>query len=285
MTYQPDFSSCWAKLDRAKEHRDVLGRETDVAFGIEANRVGLRVEYDTESGYHVFRATTFPPEDLLVRFGLIMGDALQNLRSALDHLVWQLSLFRRNGREPRNPRTVQFPIVKDPIPNVRPEDFMGGKKEALWDVLPEHRAIIEDHQPYKRWYNFPIPHPFLRLQRLSNDDKHRLVNPVLFRSASIFINPDVFRNHGGKVVGDRGAYFGQPLIADAEVLQLKIWPSSLQRNMQVAGNVVPLICFPDVPHSVDVSSIRKPKPAEVTIALDAIGAYVVQVIREFEPLF
>jgi hypothetical protein len=250
MTYQPDFSSCWAKLGRAKEHRDVLEHEIEAAFEVENNRVGIRVEFDPDSGYHVFRVMTFPPKDLLVRFGLIMGDALQNLRGALDHLVWQLSLYGRGGRPPRNPTTVQFPIVKDTIPDVRPEDYMGGRKQALWDVLPHHRAIIEDHQPYKRWNGFSLPHPFLRLQKLSNDDKHRLVNPVLFRSAAIFIDPGVFRDLGGEFVEDRNAYFGQPLVPDAVVLRVRVCPPSLQRNMQVAGSVAPLICFPDVPYSV-----------------------------------
>ena len=208
MTYQPDFRSVRAKIERAKEHRDILEREIQDAFEVESNRVGLRVEFDPESGYHVFRARTFPPEDLLVRFGLILGDALQNLRAALDHLVWQLSLHERNGRSPRNPTTVQFPIKSAPIPDVRPEDFMGGKKQALWDVLPRHRAIIEDHQPYKRWHGFPLLYSFLRLQKLTNDDKHRLVNPVLFRGMAIFGVFDVFKEAGGEIVADEPAPFG-----------------------------------------------------------------------------
>ena len=118
MTYQPDFRSVRAKIERAKEHRDILEREIQDAFEVESNRVGLRVEFDPESGYHVFRARTFPPEDLLVRFGLILGDALQNLRAALDHLVWQLSLHKRNGRSPRNPTTVDFPSRVHPSPTL-----------------------------------------------------------------------------------------------------------------------------------------------------------------------
>lgn len=108
MTYQPDFRGCWAKLDRAKTHRDVLKDEIGTAFGAASNRIGLSVEYDDESGYHVFRAETFP-DDLSRRWGILIGDAVHNLRGALDHLVWQLSLLGRDGRNTRNPKRSNSP--------------------------------------------------------------------------------------------------------------------------------------------------------------------------------
>jgi hypothetical protein len=33
MSYQPDFSGVWAKIDRAKEHIEALDREVGTSFG------------------------------------------------------------------------------------------------------------------------------------------------------------------------------------------------------------------------------------------------------------
>ena len=223
MTYQPDLRGCWAKLDRAKTHRDVLHGEIDTAFGLKSNRIGLSVQYDEESGYHIFRAHTFP-DGLLRRWGILIGDTVHNLRGALDHLVWQLSLHKRNGREPRYPNTVQFPISKSPDPNMaRPEDFRGGKKQALWDVLPRHRAIIEDRQPYKGWHELLI-HPLLRLSELSRTDKHRIINPVLALTDTFEIYNSTFEDVGGEILVASFRTNSGPMELGAEVTRVLVAP-------------------------------------------------------------
>jgi hypothetical protein len=98
MTYKPDFTSCRAKLRRAEEHLDIFQSEAVASFAVESNRAGLSIEFDAKSGYHIYRVATLPPEDLLLRFGLIIGDVVHNLRGALDHLAWQISLFGGNGK-------------------------------------------------------------------------------------------------------------------------------------------------------------------------------------------
>lgn len=273
MIYTPDFSGIWAKLDRAKTHRDALHDEVGVAFETESNRIVLSVEYDDESGYHIFRADTVP-EDLLRRWGVIVGDAIHNLRGALDHLVWQLSLHKREGRKPRNPGTVKFPICKVPDPELgRPEDFRGGKKEALWDVLPRHRAIIEDSQPYKRWHGLTV-HPLVRLNAFSNTDKHQVVNPVLGLTETFVVYDAVFNEVGGEIVVTTFQTESGPIERDAEVTRVLVRPPSLQRNVKVAGDLTPLVCFPDLPGQA----------IDLTDALDQIAVSVTNIVRKFEPL-
>ena len=275
MTYTPDFSGIWAKIDRAKTHRDVLEREIDTAFGSESNRIGLSVEYDEESGYHIFRAHTFP-DDLLRRWGILIGDTVHNLRGALDHLVWQLSLYGRNGRNPRNRKTVQFPILKEPIPDIEPEAFLGAKKEALWDVVPRHRAIIEGHQPYKGWHGLMV-HPLARLRELSNTDKHRIINPVLALTDTFVIYNSTFEDTGGEIVVASFRTNSGPLELGAEVTRVLVAPPDLQRDVKVAGNLTPLVCFPDVKDDRQYT-------VPVSYALDRIAGSVAHIVRKFEPL-
>jgi hypothetical protein len=46
----------------------------------------------TDDLVFIFRAK----EPIPTRFGLIIGDSLQNLRSSLDYLVWELVLAAKN---------------------------------------------------------------------------------------------------------------------------------------------------------------------------------------------
>jgi hypothetical protein len=84
-----------------------------------------------------------------LRLGVILGDMVHNLRSALDHLVWQAVL--RNGGRPN--RSHQFPICDD---------------EKDWNDACN--VVMK-------------PAALSRLREISNEDKHRVVTPVWRRSA------------------------------------------------------------------------------------------------------
>jgi hypothetical protein len=56
----------------------------------------------------ILRVRQPPPID---EWAVIFGDAVHNLRSALDSLVWELAHF--DGQVPRNPRGLYFPVVTD----------------------------------------------------------------------------------------------------------------------------------------------------------------------------
>ena len=109
-------------------------------------------------------------------WGVIAGEIVHNLRSALDGLVWQLVLLH-GDEEPGEHN--QFPIyttdkLKKP-----------GKPERLASMLRgvgnTHRAFIEEVQPY---LGSDSPHDQNHrfsldwLQWLSNTDKHRFLHPT-----------------------------------------------------------------------------------------------------------
>ena len=99
MTYRPDFSGCWAKLQRAREHRNSLEAKIGPLFLGDANQVRIIGKLDPQTHYHVFRVAAIPEFPLLY-FGVLIGDVVHNLRSVLDNLVWQLVLHKTGGQSP-----------------------------------------------------------------------------------------------------------------------------------------------------------------------------------------
>jgi hypothetical protein len=241
-SYQPDFSGVWAKIERAKEHLDTLRRETGLGIGYpipDIYQVPMRLEYEPDTGYHVFRATATLPEDAIRRIGILVGDSVHNLRSALDHLFWQLALVYCDGEMPwseREQRQIQFPITDTP------KWFAGSRARKY--VAPGHWAIIEGHQPYSDGFDEPhaFAHPLARLRQFSNTDKHRVITLVTVLTNRHTEPVEFFQGFGGEVVDlDIPFREGHDWLVqdDAEVVRVKVRPASLQLNMAVAGYVVP----------------------------------------------
>lgn len=96
-------------------------------------------------------------------WALLFGDAVHNLRSALDSLVWELAHI--DGNAPRNPRGLYFPIVAD---------------EARWPSAAKmlDACPIEVVERIRLMQPFLIPDPGTSglevLATLSNQDKHRM---------------------------------------------------------------------------------------------------------------
>jgi hypothetical protein len=96
---------------------------------------------------------------------VVAGEAIHNLRSALDHLAWTLVL--NDGGSPDHRRT-QFPIWEDrltPGGELRTVTIKGG-------IKPETESILEDLQAFHH-VNDPTQHSLALLRHLSNIDKHR----------------------------------------------------------------------------------------------------------------
>lgn len=156
--YQPQG---WKfKFERAKSHLEEL--RAKVNDFVEGESLKVFEEVDAASGDRLYRVkiTDNPPPLLAV----IVGDALHNLRSALDHLVWQLWIV--NGQTPN--RRVEFPIF------LRADDYKKGAETRIGGVDPSARDVIEDVQPFKR--PKPEDHDLWKLHELNNQDKHRLLN-------------------------------------------------------------------------------------------------------------
>jgi len=101
-----------------------------------------------------------------LRISVIAGEVLHHLRSALDHVVWELSLRTNDSPKPR----IQFPISDSK------EKFQEAIKRDLMDLPSEAILLIEMLQPYNA---DPIENSTLRiLNAMDNADKHRLLAVV-----------------------------------------------------------------------------------------------------------
>lgn len=161
------IKSFYAKLDRAHEHRDALQREIESLS--ERNSYFLVREKRNEGREHVFRIH-FLKEPDRVRWGLIFGDSVHNLRSALDHLVVAIAASVHGDFPPPDFHRLMFPISESP------SKFDNAKRCV--QSLPEGiQAVIEELQPYQTRDSDPFS--LQLLHDFDITDKHRLVQVVL----------------------------------------------------------------------------------------------------------
>lgn len=212
---QPSLGACWEKHRRGVEHLEQLDAEVTEYLGAEPKPYRTRGDFKRDRRQYVVVGEISKPMDDL-RWGVMLGDAVHNLRSALDHLVWQLVLLNtgKNGG-PENKFPIEssgrryWSITKDGKASVR--------DRALRNVADEHRVLVDELQPYRT-------HPGSRitvlgtLRDFSNFDKHRLLNPALVavdatseRPLRMLTNADA-----GEQVGIKVTYF--PPEGEAEVL-------------------------------------------------------------------
>ena len=165
------LESAQRKLMRGIEHVKTLRRETtafenDCAYAFESERHARSAQ---EIEYRCFAVQRKPMPD---HWPLLAGEAIQNLRSALDHFVYAASGERRRA---------QFPIFTDPY------EFQVLSPKMTKGVPKPMRASIEGAQPYRHTPRAPAQDPLALLNALSNLDKHR----VLATFASAVINEGV----------------------------------------------------------------------------------------------
>jgi hypothetical protein len=163
-----DLSGVRLKLARAQAHIDAIRDKSAEFVEGEPPPFGFRVETRDLADDGAVEYTLYavvreqPPHD----FAPLIGDAVHNIRSALDHLVYELApaRVRRSGK-------TQFPIFTDECRyRVLGEPMIRG-------IEGSERTLIERVQPWRD--EVPEQHPLAILNRLSNLDKHRLLVPVI----------------------------------------------------------------------------------------------------------
>lgn len=162
-----ELRAIWDRVERSNEH--IAGLIRLLRDWFESDFQSLHAALDASDGaLHVKGQLRTPP----MRAFTIVGEFLHDLRSALDHLAWQLVLS--DGGIPT--RDTAFPIrVHDPASC----SIAGG-------VSPLARSLIEGAQPSQTPVgDDPRLHALAMLQHLSNVDKHRQVPLQAVRLGSI----------------------------------------------------------------------------------------------------
>lgn len=147
------------KIARAKHHINDLNAQANDFF---AAHWGLVVTEKPETGERslFLKSDKTLPED----FGVLIGDAVHNLRSALDHVIWAFV----SPHNPRNPAKVQFPFTRDA------DSLKASIIDRQIDLAgPKVVGIINDARPYKGGSD-----KLVGLHNLSILDKHKLLTPI-----------------------------------------------------------------------------------------------------------
>lgn len=171
------LESARAKIKRAGEH---LGRFHDESESfLQSDPHTVTHETNRNKTEHVFRfhVVREPPLDL----SLVAGDAIQNSRAALDHMVFALA--HHESPVPLTDdeaRRLQFPICDSPTA------FQGAIQQGRLKGI-QNAAFIESLQPYpgKEWR-------LGWLRELSNIDKHRQLHVLVasLDQAAVDIEPE-----------------------------------------------------------------------------------------------
>ncbi len=160
-----------AKFNRAKEHFAEF--ETRLTLFREERKDIVSAKRDSESGDVTYYVTSVPEVPCELR--IVAGDALQSLRSSLDHLVWHL--IEAAGNTP-NPGVSGFPISDSPE---KYESEKGRKIEGMRDSAKNR---IDFACPYKGGNR-----ELWQLHKLNNIDKHRLLLAMTVKPAGYKMPP------------------------------------------------------------------------------------------------
>lgn len=164
----PGYEGVEEKLRRAKEHLRALHREQVTYMKGEPYTSSYADEGDWKLWF--FKESEKPP----LRLGVILGDVIHNLRSALDHVVWQLVI----ANDKRPGRHNAFPIYvleKDWDRQVEDRHSKKGRG-PLWGVSDTTFTRIKEMQPFVgRDENTAKRQPLALLNHLSVRDKHQTI--------------------------------------------------------------------------------------------------------------
>ena len=168
-----DLTGIAAKIGRADAQIEVL--VADMCAFCRKIKGSIVHESNNEAGEQawVYRGAT---PDVPIEWSVRIGEILCNLRSALDHFVWQLVLA--NGQEP-GPNN-EFPVVNTQ------DDWQSTAQRKLKGVADDTKERIRRLQPYTGGIDLPFDVSALwTLRSLCNIDKHRHLNFCIVETSGI----------------------------------------------------------------------------------------------------
>lgn len=165
---RPMISSAQQKFARGVEQVRTLQEEAEAWIGAES--YVFWTKHERRAPNELFcRCHAEMRIPLPGHWPLLAGEAIHNLRGALDHSVWQA--WRSVEENTGDGDHTQFVI----------SDTRGNFKSSAWHlegVPGPVRTVIERAQPYNRWPDAPAFAMLSVLRELSNTDKHRALAVV-----------------------------------------------------------------------------------------------------------
>jgi hypothetical protein len=150
-----------AKLDRAHEHLEKL--KSELERDRQLNRYGFADSCDLQTRECVLYINA--PGYLFARYSVLAGEAIGQMRSALDHIIWQLV-----------PAPVEqvtgMPVVRDH------KDYQKRAAAMIAGINNSAATIIEAAQPFN---DGGAKSRLYILNEMWKRDKHRVLNLVLYQ--------------------------------------------------------------------------------------------------------
>lgn len=174
------FQSAFAKIARGKAHIGALN--TSVSRWLDSSRFHV----DTRDDELVVEVETQQTASMR-QWPLIAADAISNLRGALDHAVWEISILTVGPPPeplPSRWRRIQFPVCAS---IEQWAEAISGKRDRLWALPSEVRFAIERAQPFHAAR--PDEEPLVWLHELNNSNKHRTLSILRRRLPSGCFQP------------------------------------------------------------------------------------------------
>jgi hypothetical protein len=265
------FRTCRLKLQRAREHADAIKVLAEQLFRIEANQPVIAIrEMGPKDEYAIYVARMPELSDAFDRVSLVLGDAIHNLRSSLDHLVFQLAIAHTSGVL-NDERGIRFPIAANQA------SFEKAAGRALKALSAAHITIIESFQPYHPYqarlqYSEQMGghfHPLAKLQELSNRDKHRQALGVVIPT-NLGI---AFDEEANSVAAIFGAAVRQRTFSPNQ-------PASFGR--EIARAIVPNLQISTANTAQLAVEFALDEGRPILITLERLAAFVDQIVEAFE---
>jgi hypothetical protein len=235
----PSLDGISLKVKRSYQQIDILKNEISTFMDREPYKPAFkmnRIRGATEAPCVLdFTIRLVVEEPCPPMFGILVGEIVHNLRSALDHIVYQLVIHATNAPPPVVSKT-QFPIFLDAA------GFKHRGPLLLKGVGTKAAALIKAMQPFATGEG--VKSPLWHLSQLSNIDKHRTIHLTggTLEAFNFEFSPElVTEAQITKRVKEAGAFQNNTIVAEGRLMS-DIYPfgSSCQVEMQakVTFNVV-----------------------------------------------
>ena len=168
-----------SKIAHGFEQLEALDRAASEFRTQHPHTIDTDFDHEADCSMAVLRVATLP-----TRLGIMLGESIQQFRSALDHLAYHLAVVHQPGSKGPN-----FPIYTDRDVWTTP---VGKKRKSPRDVYlaafgEGTLTMIERFQPYNAVR--PRNDGLAILQRLSNLDKHEAIHAGYTLVGSVTVRP------------------------------------------------------------------------------------------------
>jgi len=243
------LAGCVEKLWRAQEHFEALQREIAGLQHTELATFRGELDPHRDDVLHIVVDTITLPD---LRIATILGDMVHNLRSSLDHLVFELAFLGLRGKTIPDKTAFPVSLTKRNWSSSYVQNVM------LEGVLKKHRAMLYRAQPCYRKRDQEITRMGMRRRRRSppadlhelwNEGKHRVLRSLVFMPSELVPSVGPYRDCAPRGLPNvHTGFLGEPVKPEAKVLSIPVVPTgpnpNVGVNIELAGRIALANGFP-----------------------------------------